>query len=217
LIGVTEFFRDRAVFEGVRTEVLLRLAGRAGTLRVWSAGCSTGEEVYSMAILLAEAGLLERSWLLGTDCRSDAIQQAHDSIYGAAALEPLDESIRAKYFEPVDDGRSRRVCETHQYDQASGGWCVARTLRWRPVDALRRQIHWKVADVSRTVETGPWDIILCRNLAIYLKAEPAAKICTRLADALRPGGFLIAGRAGRPRAGLGLLFIRHCIYHKTVN
>ena len=66
LIGVTEFFRDSLVFEGMRAEVLPNLAIRRGPLRICSAGCSTGEELYSVAILLAEGGLLARSFLLGT-------------------------------------------------------------------------------------------------------------------------------------------------------
>ena len=88
LIGVTEFFRDAAVFEGIRTEVMPALAARGGQLRIWSAGCSSGEELYSVAILLAEAGLLARSFLLGTDCRIEAIRQARSALYNAAALEP---------------------------------------------------------------------------------------------------------------------------------
>ncbi len=77
LIGVTEFFRDPAVFEAVRARVVPELAARGrGPLRIWSAGCSSGEELYSLAILLAEAGLLAGSFLLGTDCRIEAVRQA---------------------------------------------------------------------------------------------------------------------------------------------
>jgi chemotaxis protein methyltransferase CheR len=229
LIGVTEFFRDRAVFEGIRTEVLPRLAGRDGTLRVWSAGCSTGEEVYSMAILLAEAALLERSWLLGTDCRGDAIGRARESQYCAAAIQALDASIRTTYFEPIEgDGGGFAKAASRQErlsrEASSVPVCpafgsrdrrVSRTLRWRPVAALRGRARWKVADLTRTVEIGPWDMILCRNLAIYLERGSAAAIWQRLADALRPGGLLVVGKAERPPAGIGLLPLRRCIYRKT--
>ena len=98
LIGVTEFFREPAVFESVRTEVLPRLVGKRRPLRVWSGACSTGEELYSLAILLAEAGLLRRSFLLGTDCRTDAIARARTALYGSAAVGSLEPAIREQVF-----------------------------------------------------------------------------------------------------------------------
>ena len=89
LIGVTEFFRDPAVFEAVRARVVPELAAcRRGPLRICSAGCSSGEELYSLAILLAEAGVLAGSFLLGTDCRIEAVRQASAGVYNAAPSEP---------------------------------------------------------------------------------------------------------------------------------
>jgi chemotaxis protein methyltransferase CheR len=190
LIGVTEFFRDSAVFDGIRNEVIPKLRRRRGPLRVWSTGCSTGNELYSVAILLAEAGLLGRSRLLGTDCRPEAIAAARTGLYGAAALGSLSPEVRGKYFEAADD-------------------------RGRPVEALRRASQWKTADLARAVERGPWDIILWRNVAIYLNTAPAAAIWARLADELAPGGYLIVGKAERPPAGLDLLPIGRCTYRKN--
>ncbi len=190
LIGVTEFFRDRAVFEKLRAEVLPQLAAKEGPLRIWSAGCASGEELYSLAILLDEAGLLERSFLLGTDCRIEAVERARAALYDGAAVRPLEPDVRQRYFGPVGN-------------------------RWRPVEPLRRQTCWKVADLAEKIEDGPWDIILWRNLAIYLTAKPAAAIWRQLTGALSAGGFLIAGKAEWPPSGLGLRSLCRCVYRRS--
>lgn len=186
LIGVTEFFRDLPVFEGMRAAVLPSLALRRGPLRVWSAACSNGEELYSVAILLAEGGLLAGSLLLGTDCRTRAVERARAGLYNAA---PADQTIRKKYFEP--EGKS-----------------------WRVVGSLQRQASWEVADLAEKVAGGPWDIILWRNLAIYLNAGPAEILWKRLAEALSPEGFLIVGKAERPPSALDLVPVCRCIYRR---
>jgi chemotaxis methyl-accepting protein methylase len=189
VIGVTEFFRDQAVFHAFRDHVLPVLAAGDRPLRVWSAGCSSGEELYSLAILLSQAGLLDRSFLLGTDCRGDAIEQARAAEYRASAVEHLEPSIRSRYFE-------------------------AKGSHWLARESLRRTIHWKVADLTQRIEEGPWDVILWRNLAVYLNPDPVAAINGHLARVLAPGGFLIVGKAEHPPASLGLSFVSRCIYQK---
>jgi chemotaxis protein methyltransferase CheR len=207
LIGVTEFFRDPAVFEDLQALVLpklgtcpntgdspifarhpesaLRKSGQSpDRLRIWSAGCSSGEELFSVAILLADAGLLTSSFLLGSDCRSEAIERARWGLYNAAHL---DQKIRRKYFQPADG-------------------C------WRVIEPLRRRVHWKVADLGERLEAGPWDIILWRNMSIYLNRGHADTLWRRLTESLRPGGYLIVGKAERPPAGLGLAAVSRCIY-----
>jgi chemotaxis methyl-accepting protein methylase len=187
LIGVTEFFRDAAVFEGLRAEVLPALAARGRPIRVWSAGCSTGEELYSLAILLAEAGLLASAFLLGTDCRAEAIEQARWAVYNAGHLEA---ATVKKYFRPCGNS-------------------------WQVIEPLRRQTHWKVADVGQSIEEGPWDIVLWRNMAIYVNPGPAESIWNRLAGAVAPDGYLIVGKAERPPSGLGLAPACRCIYRRV--
>jgi chemotaxis protein methyltransferase CheR len=191
LIGVTEFFRETDVFDCLRTRILPVLARRRARARIWSAACSTGAELYSMAILLAEAGLLERSFLLGTDCRADAIARAEAGAYDATAMKPVPPAMREKYFE---------------------GACGP---PWRPVHALRRHTHWKVADLLAGVETGPWDIVLWRNVAMYLKPGAAGAIWCHLAAVLAPGGVLVAGKAERPPGDLGLSHLARCTYRRS--
>ncbi|MGA2034173.1 MAG: protein-glutamate O-methyltransferase CheR [Thermoguttaceae bacterium] len=187
LIGATEFFREPGVFDCLGTQVLPALANCNRRLRIWSAACSSGAELYSMAILLREAGLLETSYLLGTDCRGDAIDRAKLGFYDATMLKLVPAATRDKYFEPVGP-------------------------HWRPVEALRRQVHWKAADLLAGVEDGPWDIIFWRNAAIYLKPCRAETIWRQLASVLAPGGVLIAGKAERPPADAGLTHAARCVY-----
>ncbi|MGE5357620.1 MAG: CheR family methyltransferase [Bacteroidales bacterium] len=187
LIGVTDFLRDAAVFDDIRATILPALAAQSGPLRVWSAACSSGEELYSLAILLAEAGLLDRTEILGTDCRADAIAHARTGVYPAASVASLAPDIRAKYLEPNGD-------------------------EWRIAKALRERAQWKVADLGVGIEHGPWDLVLWRNVAIYLDPAATARIRSRLVAALRPGGFLVLGKAERVPAGMNMDAVRRCIY-----
>ena len=187
LIGVTDFFRDAPVFDALRREVLPRLASHRRPLRIWSAGCASGAELYSVAILLAEAGLLEGSFLFGTDCRCDAIQCARTASYRSSEL---------RNIKPADQGR--------YFDEVGGSW--------RPIEPLRRQTRWQVADLSRCIEPGPWDIILWRNMAIYLRADAAASMWRGLASVLAPQGVLVVGKAERPPIELPLIGMKKCMY-----
>ena len=190
LIGTTEFFREPDAFDFLRAQALPALAGSNRRLRIWSAACSTGAELYSVAMLLSEAGLLERSCLLGTDCRGDAIERAGRGLYDAPLLKLVPRATREQFFEPA------------------GG-------QWRPIEPLRRQVHWKVADLLAGVEEGPWDIILWRNAAIYLQPCPADSLWRRLVSVLAPGGLLIAGKADRPPHDAGLTPAARCVYRLT--
>jgi chemotaxis protein methyltransferase CheR len=189
LIGVTGFFRDPWVFAALERHVVPELARRPGGLRIWSAGCSTGEELYSVAILLAEAGLLDRSLLLGTDCRADAVAAGRAGRYPKAALAPVPAACQARSFDGA--GAERRV-----------------------VAAIRERTSWVVRSLSLPAPSGEWDLVLWRNAAIYLTPPAAASTCTRLADAVGLGGFLVLGRAERPPGDAPLSAVARCIYRK---
>lgn len=190
LIGVTDFFRDPIVFDGLRLTVLPELSNRPGPLRIWSAACSSGPELYSLAILLAEAGLLDRSFLLGTDCRTDAIAVAQRGTYTEAQVRSLPARIRTDYFESDEEG-------------------------WRVAGRLRERVHWHVSDLWSGAEAGPWDIIVWRNAAIYLKPAPVARMISALVAALRVGGFLVLGKAERPPDDAGVVPVSACTYRKV--
>lgn len=175
VIGVTTFFRDSQVFETLKTDVFPLLFEKHRTVRIWSVACSSGQEMYSIAMLLNEMGLLHRVDLLGTDCRSDAIRQASDGIYHESDLRSLPPEMIGKY-----------MCR-------SGG-------DWRMDARLRTVIRWRTADATQITEPGSWNLIFCRNMAMYLEPACAQALWTQLHGALCPGGMLIAGKAERPSA-----------------
>jgi chemotaxis protein methyltransferase CheR len=189
VIGATAFFRDEAVFRELRTTVLPALLKRSATLRIWSAGCSEGAELYSIAILLAEAGVAEGHELLGTDCRYDAVTRARAGAFAPLAARNLSAELIAKYFRP-----------------RTGGLQVAPAVRERMRWELRLAFH---------PPAGQWDVVLCRNLAIYLEPQPSDRLWRAISDALRPGGYLVVGKAERPTATLPLIKVAPCIYRRA--
>ncbi len=190
LVGVTSFFRDPAVFDLLGRNVLPELARGRAALHAWSAGCSDGAELYSLALLLAEAGRLAGSYLLGTDCRPDALARARAGTFEAAALKHVAAPLLARYFTPVDGG-------------------------WQVVPAVRACARWRTADVLQTQEPGLWDIILCRNTTMYMRAEAAQTLWERFEAALRPGGILVLGKAERPLGSRRLALLAPCIYRRS--
>jgi len=191
LNGTTEFFRDRPVFDFLAREVLPALAARDGSIRAWSAGCSSGAELYSIAIQLDELGLLERGVLLGTDCRPDAIEQAAAATYGDTALAKLPPAVRARYFEPIAG-------------------------HWRAIARLRHSIEWRVEDLASATPEGAWDLILWRNAGMYVQPDAAASTLLRLIARLKPGGYLVLGKAERPPVRLDVKPVAHCVYQRSV-
>jgi len=190
LLGVTEFARDEAVFETLQSTVVPRFRERRGRIRVWSAACSDGHELYSVAILLAEAGLLGNCELWGTDCRGEAIERAAAGVFPGEALGKVGTAARARHFRV--EGRVAR---------ASGELCGA--------------MRWKVADLLAGAEPGPWDVILWRNMAIYLTPDAAERVWRRVTAELGPGGYLVVGKADHPPVGPGLRRVATCVYQKV--
>ncbi|HWP40543.1 MAG TPA: CheR family methyltransferase, partial [Tepidisphaeraceae bacterium] len=200
LIGVSGFFRDPSVFEDLWRNVLPQMAQRRTDrpLRIWSVGCAEGQELYSLGMLLAEMGLLERSQLLGTDCRAEATRQAAGGEYSDREVGGVPRRLRERYMDRVGNGM------------------------WRITQRLRDRARWRTADALQLVEPGAWDLILCRNLAIYLRAESAFQLWKQLHAALDAGGTLVVGRAEHPGAdGLGpqasLRPVAPCVFRKTMD
>jgi chemotaxis methyl-accepting protein methylase len=189
VLGVSGFFRDAGVFADLREHVLPALPRRAGHPRVWSVGCSDGQELYSVAMLLGEAGALGGATLLGTDCRSAAVARARDGRYEEARVHDVPRDLFHKYFV--------RDC---------GGWRVC--------DAIRAAVHWRSGDATQVIEPGGWDLILCRNVSMYLRTPAASRLRLSCEQALRPGGVLVLGKAERPVGPTRLTLLAPCIYRK---
>jgi chemotaxis protein methyltransferase CheR len=189
LIGVTSFFRDPDVFDSLRDAIADRLPSADLRYRVWSAGCSDGSELYSLAVLLGESGILARSSLLGTDCRASAIVAARRGSFSRESVRGVDAGVRRRFF--------------HMRD---GHWDVA--------SVLKRHIAWRQADVLREIEPGPWDMILCRNVSIYLQPNAVHELWVSLRGVLRPGGLLVVGKAERPASAGGFVPVGQCIFER---
>ncbi len=176
-VGETYFFREPQHFEFVRREVLPAMVAERGpgpSLRVWSAGCASGEELYSLAIVLHQHGFLSKAYLLGTDLSRVALSRAREGHYRSWSLRGTDPSALAPCF----------VSE-------AGGVRVS--------DELRRSVRFEKLNLAEPVYPSPTngtvalDLIFCRNVFIYLNAETIRQVAARFSRALRPGGYLILG------------------------
>lgn len=178
-INFSFFYRDPGLFRLLGGEVLPELARAipTGPLRLWSAGCAAGEELYSLGILadtVLEPGDRERLVLLGTDVDEEALEEARAAVYPPSRLAFLDNSLIGKYFHP---------------DPGSG--------HLRVVDALRRRAEFRKADI---LDRAPWRrvaLICCRNVMIYFEPQHQEQALERLAAALAPRGVLALGRVER--------------------
>jgi chemotaxis protein methyltransferase CheR len=190
LIGVSSFFRDPAVFERLVGELDPLRRPRPAALRVLSVGASDGQELYSTGILLDEAGLLGSSDLLGVDCRPAAIARAREGRYAASQLEGVSAARLDRYF------------------LAEQGAFVVRP-------SLKGRTRWQAADLFRVYESD-FDVILCRNVAIYLEPEWSARLWEGMAARLCRGGLLVTGTAEYPPRDLPLSLAARCIFRKVV-
>jgi len=188
-INVTEFFRNPGCFERIRTLCLPRLfveggghAGtqeapmrRAGPIRIWSVGCASGEESYSIAILARE--YLEdhpdarprNVEVYGCDIDASMIARANIGFYENERLRRLSPERRERWFDPSSDG-------------------------WRVKRRIRVNVRHEVSDVLRLVPDQRHDVIMCRNMLIYLARDQQDRLLKRFSEVLRPGGFLVLGR-----------------------
>lgn len=190
LNGNTEFFRDPAVFLYLRDAVIPELLKTRRGVEVYSAGVSDGQELYSVAILLAEAGALERSDLVGVDCRASALVNAAGGFFDSRAMHSLPGALRDRYF-------------TREH----GGWRARRELRDR--------CRWVQHDIQTfSPGAGVFDLVLFRNVAIYLQAKCSDKVFENIYAQLSPGGFLITGKADKPPAGLPFRRAFGSVYQK---
>ncbi len=173
VIGVSSFFRDEGVFDYLTYHVLPGLPCHSRRARIWSAACSEGQEPYSVAMLLSELGRLDRTDLLATDCRRDAVARAKEGVYDEHLMRGVPASWLMKYFSSEQN-------------------------HWRVSEALRNAVEFRAADLLQICEPGGWDLILCRNAGMYLRPEDAGPLWQRLEEALHPGGYLVLGKAERP-------------------
>jgi two-component system CheB/CheR fusion protein len=176
LIPVTEFFRNPEVFEDLANMVYPAIVGgrTEGTLRIWVVACSSGEEVYSLAITLLEflgaraEGI--RIQIFGTDLNENGIAKARSGIYSDSAMKNVSAERSARFFTKVASG--------YRVNKAIRDLCV-----------FARQ------DVTKDPPFSSLDLISCRNFLIYVQPELQERIISTLHYALNPSGFLLLGNA----------------------
>jgi two-component system CheB/CheR fusion protein len=177
LINVTSFFRDSAAWEYLGKEIVPRILGEKKpdeTIRVWSAGCASGEEAYTAAMVLAEAMGVEefqrRVKVYATDVDEEALSTARQASYAAKDLQEIDGNLRAKYFEPLN------------------GRYIFRA-------DLRRSVIFGRHDLVQDAPISKLDLLICRNTIMYFNSETQARILARFNFALNENGYLFLGRA----------------------
>jgi len=174
----TSFFRYPGVFEAFEKRLLPELHVKKfwknpRTLRVWSAGCSTGEEPYSIAISIADALSFADSWkleILATDVSRVALKHAERGLYRGRSLAGVSEKQLATYFTETKDG--------HQVKPR-----------------LQKMITFTQMNLASAVYVGRMDLIFCMNVMIYFTEERRRALVQRFYDSLEPGGYLFLGHS----------------------
>jgi chemotaxis protein methyltransferase CheR len=185
-VNTTEMFRDPAIWHIIRAEIISKLAHKT-PVRIWHAGCSTGQEVYSMTIMLNEMGLLDKTEIYATDLNTDAIDIARKGVYkykfNLNYLDNFDKVIRT-------DGQDVKDAPCQKYfeiDHVNDKIRLNKFLLEKPVFAKHDLV--KDANIFHT----PFDLILCRNVIIYFNYSLQNKIFSLFYDSLVEDGFLVLG------------------------
>jgi len=173
----TLFFRDRSPFEAIRQHILPQIKQAAGArrpkLRVWSAACSTGQEPYSLMMLLIENAIDPQRW----DITIDATDVSPGSI----------EKAKAGRYEEHELTRGLTSSQRERFFTKKGD-------TWQIQDSIRRMVHFRVANLLTGQSPGDgYDLILCRNVAIYFTSEDRLKLFEHLSKKLNPQGYLFVG------------------------
>ncbi|HSB34104.1 MAG TPA: protein-glutamate O-methyltransferase CheR [Nitrospirota bacterium] len=196
----TYFFRENAQLHAFSEEILPdlreRLADR-NTLRIWSAGCSTGEEPYTIAILLLESGDWWRDWqveIIGSDINQRVLHTARKGVYKKGSHRATDPRMLAKYF-TLDEKGDYRVIDR-----------VKELVSFSYVNLL---------DPHKTSLIGGVDVIFCRNVIIYFDREAKKKVIESFYHKLRDGGYLLLGHS-ESLINLSNAFVLRTLKHDMV-
>ena len=180
LINVTSFFRDPEAWTFIATEIIPCLTqmktpdGEAAPIRVWSAGCSSGEEAYTIAMLLVEAlgeeAFKDRVKIYATDIDEDALSAARRGIFGEREIQAVPGPLRSRYF-----------------DESGHGYSFKKELR--------RSLIFGRHDLIQDAPISRIDLLITRNTLMYMNADAQAQVLSRLHYALNNGGFIFLGKA----------------------
>ncbi|RXZ76862.1 protein-glutamate O-methyltransferase CheR [Paenibacillaceae bacterium] len=167
-INVSEFWRNPVRWKSLEERFIPELLKESPRLRVWSAACSTGEEPYTMAMILDQLGALDRASITATDLDSKVLERAKTGLYPERSVRDVPQSYLKSYFTRQDD-------------------------QFRVSDKLMRAVNFQQQNLLLDRFGGPFDIIVCRNVMIYFTDEAKQQLYRGFSKALRPGGLLFVG------------------------
>jgi chemotaxis protein methyltransferase CheR len=171
VVGETYLFRELAPIERVVTDWVVPAVRAGRRPRLWCAACSTGEEPHTIAMLLAEQGVLDRVELVASDISSAALARARSGCFSRRAVRgPIPDFARAW----VDETAERVTVATH----------LTQAIGWRRINLMNDR---------EVAALGPFDVVLCRNVLIYFADDVTLRVLRRLQGVLRPGGVLLVG------------------------
>ena len=177
LINVTGFFRDASAWEYLAEQILPQIVARKNNsepIRIWSAGCASGEEAYTLAILMAEVlgaeEFRQRVKIYATDVDEEALNQARQATYSAKDIQVLPAKLQAKYFEVSENNYVFR-------------------------QDFRRSVIFGRHDLLQDAPISRLDLLVCRNTLMYFNAETQGRIMARFHFALNDTGYLFLGKA----------------------
>jgi chemotaxis protein methyltransferase CheR len=174
-ISVTDFFRDGPAYVTLKAEVIPFLA-TYGRLKVWHAGCASGEELYSLAIMLEHAGILGRARLYGTDISPDALSKAREGLFKREHVQKGEAAYAALGYGDT---------LTEHFTENFGSALIDKRYRERALFSD----HNLVSDAN----FGTFELIVCRNVFIYFDQQLQLRVLELFRDALEPGGYLWLG------------------------
>ncbi|MNZ98952.1 Chemotaxis protein methyltransferase Cher2 [compost metagenome] len=167
-INVSEFWRNPSRFDILQKRFFPEMLQSGNRIKVWSAACSTGEEPYTLAMILSELNALARTTLVATDLDSNVLQKAMEGSYLERSLRDVPPVCKQKYFKKED-----------------GAYLIA--------DELKKQVAFKQQNLLHDAFDSGFDLIVCRNVMIYFTEEAKHLLYHKFSKALRPGGLLFVG------------------------
>ncbi|WP_127588374.1 CheR family methyltransferase [Paenibacillus koleovorans] len=167
-INVSEFWRNPNRWEVLEKKFITEMARTGGRVKCWSAACSTGEEPYTLAMILAENGLLEQSQIIATDIDDGAMDKAKTGVYPDRSIRDVPDRLLKKYFTQQD-------------------------AHFRIVDSLKKHVIYKKQNLLNDMFDVGFDLIICRNVMIYFTEDAKHNLYHKFSRSLKPGGLLFVG------------------------
>lgn len=177
----TYFFREKRQLKAFSERIIPELARSSRAIKIWSAGCSTGEEAYTIAMLLAENELLNgRSEVVASDLSNRVIESGRHAVYGASSFRTTEPQFKKRYFEETGHGL------------------------WRANTALRSAVRFEQSNLvvldaavsqKNLAVDGGFDVVFCRNVLMYFDNDAVKKTLKTIRSLLRDGGYLLLGHA----------------------